>query len=91
MTIYTRGVDRISTNVVDPGSNINNIVNYTAESTALYLADQLWEGMQEKLSKHINDNGGSASKISIDPYRPAYSKIRNYIKGNAPITSLGCN
>lgn len=91
ITIYTRGVDRISTNVVDQGSNINNVVNYLQESTAFYLADQLWKGMQDKLSAYVNSNGGNANKVSETTYRPVYTKIKNYIKGNAPLSSLGCN
>ncbi len=47
--------------------------------------------MQNKLTKYINDRGGNANKIPETTYRPNYSKVRNYLKGNALLSSLGCH
>lgn len=90
MIIYTRGVDRV-TKKAPFNSSISAIVNYAAESAAFSGADNLWEKMQEKLSKHINDNGGNASIIEAKKYRPNYSKVKSYLKNQATLQSLGCN
>ncbi|WP_241280135.1 hypothetical protein [Chryseobacterium cucumeris] len=87
MYIYTRGVDRVS----QVATNSPNLANYLIETSAFFGADQLWKGMQDKLSKYINDRGGNASKLPEKTYRPNYTKIRNYLKGKAPLSSLGCN
>lgn len=87
MYIYTRGVDRVSKKVTDSP----NLANYLMESTAFYGADQLWKGMQYQLSAYINQRGGNAIKVPEVTYRPKYSKIRDYLKGKAPISSLDCN
>ncbi|SUX43565.1 hypothetical protein [Chryseobacterium indoltheticum] len=90
MIIYTRGVDRV-TKKAPFNSSISAIVNYAAESAAFSGADNLWEKMQEKLSKHINDNGGNASIIEAKKYRPNYNKVKSYLKNQATLQSLGCN
>jgi hypothetical protein len=87
MYIYTRGVDRVS----QVATSSPNLANYLIETSAFFGADQLWKGMQDKLSKYINDRGGNASKLPEKTYRPNYTKIRNYLKGKAPLSSLGCN
>ena len=87
ITIYTRGVDRVSRNYSDKAAIINHII----ESLAFNGADNLWEDMQEKLKKHIVDNGGQADIVPAVKYRPKYSKIKDYVKGKLPISSLSCN
>ncbi|WP_370896804.1 hypothetical protein [Chryseobacterium gossypii] len=87
MYIYTRGVDRVS----QVATNSPNLANYLIEVSAFYGADQLWRGMQDKLAKYINDRGGNANKIPETTYRPNYNKVRSYLKGNALLSSLGCN
>ncbi|RNA62648.1 hypothetical protein D1631_12230 [Chryseobacterium nematophagum] len=86
MYIYTRGVDRVSRNYSDNSS----VLNYLIQTGAFLGADKLWSSMQEKLSKFIINNGGSANKIKSTTYRPNYTKIKNYIKGNSSLSSLGC-
>ncbi|QQV02280.1 MULTISPECIES: hypothetical protein [Chryseobacterium] len=90
MTIYTRGVDRMSKKAPF-NTPISAIANYAAESAAFAGADALWNNMQKKLSKHINDNGGNASVVEAKKYRPNYSKVKDYLKNKATIQSLGCN
>ncbi|UKB82213.1 hypothetical protein LF887_14495 [Chryseobacterium sp. MEBOG06] len=87
MYIYTRGVDRVSYNYSDNSTILNSII----QSLAFLGADNLWKGMQAKLSTFIVNNGGYADKVTPEIYRPNYNKIKNYIKGNAPLSSLGCN
>lgn len=87
ITIYTRGVDRVSRNYSDKEVILNHLIEYAAFSGA----DNLWEDMQEKLKKHVEDNGGQASIVTPVKYRPKYSEIKDYVKGKLPISSLGCN
>ncbi|PWN58583.1 hypothetical protein [Chryseobacterium viscerum] len=87
MYIYTRGVDRVSKIATDSP----NLANYIIENSAFFGADQLWKGMQDKLSKYINARGGSANKLPEKTYRPNYTKVKDYLKGKAPLSSLGCN
>ncbi|SUX48772.1 hypothetical protein [Chryseobacterium indoltheticum] len=92
VTIYTRGVDRVSRNYSDNTAVLNHILlNFTIEQAAFMGADNLWTDMQEKLKKYIEDNGGQAGIVPAVKYRPKYSKIKDYIKGKLPITSLSCN
>jgi len=87
MYIYTRGVDRVSHNYSD-----NSIVlNYLIQTGAFLGADKLWNSMQDKLSEYVIARGGSADKVTAVRYRPNYIKVMNYIKGNAALSSLGCN
>ncbi|NML71869.1 hypothetical protein HHL23_19010 [Chryseobacterium sp. RP-3-3] len=87
MYIFTRGVDRVS----QVATSSPNLANYLISASAFLGADQLWKGMQDKLSKYINDRGGNANKLPEKTYRPNYTKIRNFLKGTAPLSSLGCN
>lgn len=87
MYVYTRGVDRVS----QVATSFPNLANYLIEVAAFQGADQLWKGMQDKLTKYINDREGNANKIPETTYRTNYSKVRNYLKGNALLSSLGCH
>lgn len=86
-TIYTRGVDRFSS-VAD---NSTPLINYLMESSAFLGADELWSGMQNKLSAFINNNGGNASPVTAVKYRPSYNKIKAFLKNQVPLSSLGCH
>ncbi|PIF44417.1 hypothetical protein CLU96_1385 [Chryseobacterium sp. 52] len=87
MYLYTRGVDRFTKSLG------NFTLTFLAESFAFLKADELWKDMQTKLEKYINSpqNGGLANKLEAKTYRPAYAKVRNYLKNKAPLSSLGCN
>ncbi|WP_345991822.1 hypothetical protein AAEU33_07620 [Chryseobacterium sp. Chry.R1] len=86
MYLYTRGVDRFTKPIG------NATITYLTQNFAFSKADELWKGMQTKLENYINSpqNGGLANKLEPKTYRPAYAKIKNYLKNNAPISSLGC-
>lgn len=66
-------------------------MNHIIETGAFLGADNLWEDMQNKLSNYVSTHGGSASKVQAIKYRPKYDKIKDYIKGKIPISSLSCN
>ena len=87
MYIYTRGVDRFT----KPLGSV--AINYLAENYAFSKADELWKGMQSKLENYINSiqNGGLANKLEPKTYRPAYAKVKEYLKGQTPLSSLGCH
>lgn len=87
MYLFTRGVDRFTKPIT------NYTLSYFVETFAFSEADKLWESMQTKVENFINnpENGGLANKITPVTYRPAYPKIKNYLKGTATIQSLGCN
>lgn len=87
ITIYTRGIDRVSHNYSDKAAVANHII----ESLAFTGADNLWDDMQNKLSAYIISKGGQAIKEQAVKYRPKYAKIKDYIKGKTPISSLNCN
>ncbi|WP_374446551.1 hypothetical protein [Epilithonimonas sp.] len=86
VTIYTRGVDRLSS----INSSDTPLINFLMESTAFLGADLLWSGMQTKLSNYVNSNGGSAIKVNPEVYRPNYSIIKDYLKGKSSLAALGC-
>lgn len=86
ITIYTRGVDRLS----NINSNNTPLLNFLIESTAFWAADQLWTGMQEKLSNYVNSHGGNSTKVTPEKFRPKYEGIDDYLKGKSLITSFGC-
>lgn len=87
MYIYTRGVDRFT----KPLGSV--AINNLAENYAFSKADELWKGMQSKLENYINSiqNGGLANKLEPKTYRPAYAKVKEYLKDQTPLSSLGCH
>lgn len=86
MTIYTRGVDRFTRFIP------NYSTAYAIENSAFKGADKLWRSMQAKVSKFVSDNEGQATIVNETIYRPSWIKIREYIKGQQPLSSLpGCH
>ncbi len=86
ITIYTRGVDRLSS----INSNDTPLLNFLMESYAFSSADDLWSDMQTKLSAYINLHGGSSTKVTPEKFRPKYEGIENYLKGKTSISTIGC-
>nr|WP_314490574.1 hypothetical protein [uncultured Chryseobacterium sp.] len=85
MFIYTRGVDRFTTKFS------NNGMQYTIENFGYSAAKDMWKNMQQKLKIFVNNNGGTSSVISGVDYQPNYIFIKDYLKGQKPITALGCH
>lgn len=86
ITIYTRGVDRLS----NINSNDTPLLNFLSESFAFSAADDLWEDMQTKLSNYVNSHGGNSTKVTPEKFRPKYEGIEDYLKGKSLLNSLGC-
>lgn len=87
ITIYTRGVDRVS-KIWDEDTPI---LNFLVEKAVFTGADRLWLDMQTKLRNYVNDHGGSAIVVPSVRNRPNYDKVKKYLKNQAPLSSLGCN
>ncbi|MCT2408505.1 hypothetical protein NZD88_13220 [Chryseobacterium antibioticum] len=85
MIIYTRGVDRFTTKVS------NNALQYTVESFGYSKAQEMWTTMQQKVSSFVNSKNGSSSIIPSTDYTPNYIFVKDYLRGNKPITALGCH
>ncbi|MCI3937454.1 hypothetical protein MQX03_09585 [Chryseobacterium aahli] len=85
MVIYTRGVDRFTTKVS------NNALQYTVESFGYSEAKTMWQNMQQKVSTFVNNKNGNSSIIPGVDYTPSYIFIKDYLKGNKPLTALGCH
>lgn len=86
MYIYTRGLDRVNLQIFNKFSPDNN--------PAFNGADELWSGMQAKIKKFVKDNGGGengATIMSPEIYRPDWAKVKDYFRGNKPLSALGCN
>ncbi len=85
MYIYTRGLDRVNLPIFNNLSPNNN--------PAFNGADELWSSMQAKIKKFVKDNGGGdngATIMSPEIYRPDWAKVKDYLRGNKPLSSLGC-
>jgi len=85
MYIYTRGLDRVNLPIFNNLSPNNN--------PAFNGADELWSSMQAKIKKFVKDNGGGdngATIMSPEIYRPDWVKVKDYLRGNKPLSSLGC-
>ncbi|WP_312286402.1 hypothetical protein [Chryseobacterium gleum] len=85
MVIYTRGVDRFTTKVS------NNALQYTVESFGYSEAKKMWQTMQQKLSSFVNSKNGNSSIIPGVDYTPNYIFVKDYLRGNKPLTALGCH
>ncbi|MGG7552409.1 hypothetical protein ACQ7CX_17510 [Chryseobacterium arthrosphaerae] len=85
MYLYTRGLDRVNMSIFNGFSPDKN--------PAFNGADELWKGMQIKIKNFVKDNGGGESGATVMPpeiYRPDWVKVKDYIRGNKPLSSLGC-
>lgn len=85
MYLYTRGLDRVNLPIFNKLSPSNN--------PAFNGADELWSSMQAKIKKFVKDNGGGengATVMSPEIYRPDWVKVKDYLRGNKPLSSLGC-
>jgi len=83
--LNTRGVDRFKSNFIE---NISTAMFF---GNAFDGADSLWELMQQNMAQYINENGGSADKRVPIKERPDWNLVEKVLKGNEPISSLGCN
>lgn len=84
-TFYISGVDRSS-------DLLFAIVN--SASTSFQVADNLWKNVRDKMTKFINDNGGSASRGETRRAQPKWDEVKKYLKGLISFAqlkaSMGC-
>jgi len=82
---FVRGTDRFNNNLVE------NLAWALQGGNAFEGADDLWESFQNKLKAYVNSNFGTAAKNTPTKNRPDWTKVKKVLKGELPITELGCN
>lgn len=95
MVIYTRGVDRLTdgTYMYGPAGVSAEIVQ---QNIAFSQADSKWSNFQSKIKDFVNNSplpGNNGESIINTPikYRPNWDKVKDVLKGNRPISDLGCD
>ncbi|MGB5944417.1 MAG: hypothetical protein WBG71_16145 [Leeuwenhoekiella sp.] len=86
-TFFSRGVDRFESQMD------YEVADYMFIGQPLNGADSLWISFQQKLqafcNKPLNDGVANASPRSIN--RPNWEDVMNVLKGNRPVSDLGCD
>jgi hypothetical protein len=85
-SFFVRGTDRFNSNIVE-----NLVYGITFGGDVFSGADTLWESFQTKLKDHVNNNFGSSVIKQPTKNRPDWEKVKKVLKGELPITELGCN
>ena len=85
MYIYTRGIDRFTSTYSTPE------VIRELENLGYSKASDMWKSMQTLLSNFVNNNNGSSHAIQGVDYIPNYIFVKEYLKGQRSINSLGCH
>ena len=86
-TFFTRGADRITNNADEL---LGKILNLSTEPIQFEKADQLWDSFQDAVRDFVKSNQGQASKQAATKNRPDWSKIREAIKNNRPLSTVDC-
>lgn len=81
------GTDRISTDFASVFQLLTGV--------PFDKSDELWTSFQQKVSKFINDNGGSANAGNQIKERPDYQALKDYFDGKITLQQLkdrkGCS
>ncbi len=89
-TFYTRGVDRMTDGIESIiGQNGNILLGSPFDNP-----DLLWNSLKTKIFNFVQNNNGSAQPLSSSPnviWRPDWYKVRQVLRGEIPISDLGCN
>jgi hypothetical protein len=89
-TFYTRGVDRMTDKIESIiGQNGNILLGSPFDNP-----DLLWNSLKTKIFNFVQNNNGSAQPLSSSPnaiWRPDWYKVRQVLRGEIPISDLGCN
>jgi hypothetical protein len=88
-TFYTRAVDRMT----------DSFESTFAENSTIFLnafenPDLLWNSLTNKVSNYVQNNGGSAiTPVATNNkiWRPNWYKVRQYLRGEVPLSALGCH
>ncbi len=82
---FVRGVDRFGSNTIENLAIIGTLGN------PFLGADTLWESFQTKMTAFITNNGGSSTGIVTVKNRPDWDKVAEVLRGERPISDLGCD
>jgi hypothetical protein len=89
-TFYTRGVDRMTNGFESIiGENSNIVMGSPFDNP-----DILWNSLKTKVYNFVTSNGGLAQPVlNIDNkiWRPNWVKVRQVLRGDIPISDLGCD
>jgi hypothetical protein len=85
MYIYTRGIDRFTSTYSTPE------VIRELENLGYSKASDMWKNMQTLLSNFVNSNNGASQVIPGVDYVPNYIFVKEYLKGQRSLNSLGCH
>lgn len=83
-TIYTRGVDRVQDRMD---------IAIVGQQFMFNKADQLWQSFQEGLRSFIQNNNTYANTVIKETpikWRPNWTKVRDVLIKNQPLSTLGC-
>ena len=79
VTFYTRGVDRLSTQLYEVFQDVTNV--------PFGSADRLWTSFQS----HIAADFSGTAVASTVVFRPDYSTVESVLNGATPPSALGCD
>lgn len=87
-TFYTRGVDRMTDGFESSASE-----NSTIFVDPFANPDKLWNSLKTKVANFVQNNGGSSVTPTTSQnviWRPDWYKVRQVLRGEIPISDLGC-
>jgi len=85
MYIYTRGIDRFTSTYSTPD------VIRELENIGYSKASEMWKNMQNLLNNFVKNNNGSSQVLPGVDYIPNYIFVKEYLKGQRSISTLGCH
>ncbi|MCA6421241.1 MAG: hypothetical protein IM568_00305 [Flavobacterium sp.] len=88
-TFFSRAADRMT-------DGLESIIaeNGTMFSNPFENPDSLWNSLKIKVHNFVQNNNGSSITPSSNEnriWRPAWNKVRQYLRGEVSISELGCN
>jgi len=87
-TFYTRGADRMT-----DGFESSAAENLTIFVDPFANPDKLWNSLKTKVATFVQNNGGSSVTPTTSQniiWRPDWAKVRQVLRGEIPISDLGC-
>lgn len=82
---FVRGVDRFESNIVENAAYVGTLGN------PFFGADALWESFQNEVMEFVNNNEGSSTINTPIKNRPDWDKVAEVLRGERPISDLGCD
>ncbi|MGB3181719.1 MAG: hypothetical protein WBB45_10035 [Cyclobacteriaceae bacterium] len=88
-TLYTRGVDRFTSNSQENIAFMIDLVT-TGFPSPFQGADDFWKPLQMGVVNFVKDNGGQAVEGTVIKERPDWDKIKEVLEGSRPVSDIGC-